>query len=229
MSDGKAISPRIEAVIFDYGEVLCYPPRIEEIAAMAAIFGLEPELFPPLWEKNRPAYDRGDLTPEVYWSMLSDDARIKITPDQLTELNKLDADMWGRENPRMVEWLRKIAAAGIKTALLSNMHPEMIRYVRDKFDWVACFNPAVFSAEVRMVKPDPEIYHHTLQRLAVAAENVMFIDDREGNIKAARALGIHAIQLRSFSQLRSQVEALGFPVLPPFTAADDLGVAAIKM
>ena len=57
----------------------------------------------------------------------------------------------------------------------------------------------------------------------------MFIDDREGNIKAARALGIHAIQLRSFSQLRSQVEALGFPVLPPFTAADDLGVAAIKM
>ena len=80
-----------------------------------------------------------------------------------------------------------------------------------------------------MVKPDPAIYHHTLQRLAVAAENVMFIDDREGNIKAARALGIHAIQLRSFSQLRSQVEALGFPVLPPFTAADDLGVAAIKM
>jgi putative hydrolase of the HAD superfamily len=229
MSDGSAISPRIEAAIFDYGEVLCYPPRMEEIASMAAVFGMEPKLFPPLWEKNRPAYDRGDLTPEAYWGMLSEDAKVRISAEQFAELNKLDADMWGRENPRMVEWLRQIAAAGIKTALLSNMHPEMIRYVRRKFDWVACFNPAVFSAEVRMVKPDPAIYHHTLQGLGVAAENAMFIDDREANVKAARALGIHAIHLRSLSQLRKEVEALGFPVLPSFTAADDLVVAAIKM
>ena len=229
MSDSSTVFPRIEAVIFDYGEVLSFPPRIEEIASMAGIFGIEPKLFPPLWEKNRAAYDRGDLTPEVYWAKLGEDAKVKITSQQLTELNKLDADMWGRENPGMVEWLQQIAAAGIKTALLSNMHPEMIRYVRSKFDWVRCFTPAIFSAEVRMVKPDPAIYHHTLQGLGVAAENAMFIDDREANIKAAHALGIHAIHLRALSQLREEVEALGFPVLPSFSAADDLAVAAIKM
>ena len=226
MSEGF---PKIEAVIFDYGEVLCFPPRIEEIARMAGYFGVEPKLFPPLWEKNRSAYDRGDLTPEVYWAMLCEDAKVKITPEQFAELNKLDADMWGRANPKMVEWMQRIAAAGIKTALLSNMHPEMIRYVRKQFDWMRCFKPAIFSADVRMVKPDPAIYQHTLQELGVAAENAMFIDDREVNIRAARALGIHAIQMKSMAQLSEEVKALGFPMLPSFSAADDLAAAAIKM
>lgn len=229
MSDGGAVFPKIEAVIFDYGEVLCLPPRIEEIASMAGFFGVEPKLFPPLWEKNRAAYDRGDLTPEVYWAMLCEDTKVKITPQQFAELNRLDADMWGRENPRMVEWMQQIAAAGIKTALLSNMHPEMIRYVRKKFDWMRSFHSAIFSAEVRMVKPDPAIYRRALRELGVAAERVLFIDDREVNIGAARALGIHAIQMKAMAQLSEEVRAFGFPILPSFSSADDLTAAAIKM
>jgi putative hydrolase of the HAD superfamily len=229
MSDGRATLPEIEAVIFDYGEVLCYPPRVDEIARMAGMFGVEPKLFPPLWEKNRAAYDRGDLSPEIYWRMLSEDAGVEIGAAQFAELNELDAEMWGRENPRMVEWMLQIAAAGIKTALLSNMHPEMVRYVRRKFEWVRSLTPAIFSAEVRMVKPDAAIYRHTLQELGLPAHKAMFIDDREGNVRAAQALGIHAVQMKSMSQLKTEVEALGFPVAPTFSATDELASAAIKM
>jgi len=161
--------------------------------------------------------------------MLSQDAKVKITAQQFAELNQLDADMWGRENPKMVDWMQQIAAAGIKTALLSNMHPEMIRYVRRNFDWMRGLTPAIFSAEVRMVKPDPAIYQLTLRELGVAAENAMFIDDREVNIRAARAQGIHAVQMKSMAQLSEAVRALGFPILPAFAATDDLAAAAIKM
>jgi putative hydrolase of the HAD superfamily len=229
MSEGRKSFPRIDAVIFDYGEVLCHPPRADEIVRMAAFFGVDAKKFPPLWQKNRGAYDRGDLTPTAYWTLLAQDAKVTITPQQLAELNELDAEMWGRENQLMVEWMKQIAAAGIKIGLLSNMHPEMVRYVRDKFAWIADFAPAVFSADVRMIKPDAEIYHHILEKLNVAPENAMFIDDREANIQAARALGIHAIHLRSLSQLRNDVEKLGFPVLPKFSTADDAVAAAIKM
>jgi putative hydrolase of the HAD superfamily len=226
MSEGL---PKIDAVIFDYGEVLCYPPRPDEIARMAGIFSVEAELFPPLWQKNRPGYDRGDYTPARYWQMLADDAKVKITPKQLARLNELDAEMWGRENPGMVEWMQRISAAGTKTALLSNMHPQMIRYVRKKFAWMSSFKPAIFSADVRLIKPDPAIYRHTLKELGVAAENTMFIDDREVNIKAARALGIHAIEMKSMAQLGEEVKALGFPILPLFVAADEPTAATIKM
>jgi putative hydrolase of the HAD superfamily len=221
--------PKIDAVIFDYGEVLCYPPRPDEIARMAGIFSVEAKSFPALWQKNRPGYDLGDHTPANYWEMLASDAKVKISPEQLAELNDLDSEMWGRENPRMVEWAQRIAAAGIKTALLSNMHPEMIRYIRKKFAWLNNFKPAIFSADVRMVKPDPAIYQYTLKELGVAAKNTMFIDDREVNIKAARALGIHGVLMRSMGQLAEDVKALGFPVLPLFAPADELASVAIKM
>jgi len=42
----------------------------------------------------------------------------------------------------------------------------------------------------------------------------LFLDDRETNIRAAQALGIQAIQFRSIGQLKDDLEALGFPVLP---------------
>src|ERR1700755_3041546 len=94
--------PRIEAVIFDYGEVLCYPPHPEEIARMAGIFSVEPKAFPALWQKNRPVYDLGSHTPANYWEILASDAKVKLTPDQLQALSVLDSEMWGHENPRMV-------------------------------------------------------------------------------------------------------------------------------
>jgi putative hydrolase of the HAD superfamily len=229
MSTEQDVAPRIEAVIFDYGEVLCFPPRLDEIERMARMFGVEPKLFPPLWEKNRGAYDRGDLTPEVYWDMLAADAGQKMTPELFAEVNELDSEMWGRENPRMVEWMRAISAAGIKVGLLSNMHPGMVRYVRDKFEWLGCFASAIFSADVRLVKPDAAIYQHTLEKLGVAAENALFIDDREGNIRAARALGMHTVHFHSMAGLRDELKALRFPILPAFSAADELPKAAIKM
>ena len=46
-------------------------------------------------------------------------------------------------------------------------------------------------------------------------EETLFIDDREVNVKAAEAMGIHGIQFKSLPQLRQELEAEGFPVLPP--------------
>jgi 2-haloacid dehalogenase len=70
------------------------------------------------------------------------------------------------------------------------------------------------SAEVRLIKPDPAIYQHTLNGLGASAAETLFVDDREPNIRAARALGMRAIQFLSISQLKDDLEALGFPLLP---------------
>jgi putative hydrolase of the HAD superfamily len=80
-----------------------------------------------------------------------------------------------------------------------------------------------------MVKPDSAIYKHTLEKLGVAAENALFIDDREKNIHAARALGIHTVHFRSMAGLRKELEAIAFPIPPLFSEADELPAAIIKM
>jgi putative hydrolase of the HAD superfamily len=212
LSDGK-----ITAVIFDYGEVLCHRPTDDEFNRLANVYGADRKRFKELWEKNRGAFDRGELSAMAYWSAMAEDAGRKIDRAQLEEVCRWDIDMWANENPEMVEWLRQLRRAGFKTALLSNMHPDMVTHVRDTFDWLDQFDFVAFSADVRMTKPDPAIYRHTLDGLGVKAEHTLFIDDREGNIHAAQALGIHAIRFHSVPQLRRDLEEMGFPNLPGAT------------
>jgi putative hydrolase of the HAD superfamily len=205
---------KIRALILDYGEVLCHPPTAEEMGRMASIFNVGPDLFRRLWERNRGLYDRGDLTPRTYWSRLAEDANVKVAPQQLEQLFQGDVEMWAHPNPAMVEWLKQIHASGIKTAILSNMHPDMIRYARKNFAWLNYFDHQTFSAEVGLIKPDPAIYEHSLRGLGVAASEALFVDDREPNIRAALALGIRAIEFHSLERLRDDLRRVGFSILP---------------
>lgn len=204
----------MKAVIFDYGEVLCYRPTSDEFGRMAEICGISPDSFYTHWERSRAPYDRGDLTPEAYWSKLAGETKTKLATEQIKELCKIEIEMWTAVNPVMVEWLLKISSAGIKTGLLSNMPAELAAHVQRHFEWMESFTFKTFSAHVRLVKPDPAIYELILRGLGVEAGETLFVDDREPNIKAARALGIHAIQFHSIEQFRDDLKGLGFPILP---------------
>jgi putative hydrolase of the HAD superfamily len=210
----RASSSQIKAVILDYGEVLCYPPTAEEWARMANAFGADSVAFRKLWDRNRLPYDRGDLSPEAYWSAVAKDAGTQLAPQQLRSLRQWDMEMWAHENPIMVKWLKQIHSSGIRTGLLSNMPHDMIRHVRQKFAWLEHFDHQTFSAEVELIKPDPAIYEHSLRGVEVRASEALFVDDKEPNINGARAVGMRAIQFRSVEQFRNDLEKLGFPALP---------------
>lgn len=203
-----------KAFIFDYGEVLSYPPTQAEAERLAAFFGLSLEALPVLWEKNRGPYDRGDLSPEAYWSMLAQDAGAEILPGQLAEIRQLDVTMWSNVNCGMVDWAFQLRNSGMKLGLLSNMHPEMVAYARRQFSWINDFDFVTFSADVQLIKPDPAIYEHVLRGLGVRADEAIFLDDREINVQAARALGINAIHFQSMAQLRSDLQSAGIRILP---------------
>jgi len=210
----RSSQAKIKAVILDYGEVLSYPPTAQAWSRMANLFHLDPGRFRSLWGRNRLAYDRGDLSLEAYWSQLAEDAGMNLEPEILTKLSQWDNEMWARVNPPMVEWPIRMRSAGVKTGLLSNMPVCMIRYARQQFGWLTHFDHQTFSAEVKLAKPDPAIYRHSLDGLGVAASKALFVDDRATNVEGARAVGLSAIQFRSVTQLRGDLEKLGFPVLP---------------
>ena len=52
-------------------------------------------------------------------------------------------------------------------------------------------NGEVVSCEEHTVKPEPRIYEILLERYGLTPSETLFIDDREMNIEAAAALGIH--------------------------------------
>jgi len=204
----------LKAVIFDYGEVLCHRPTAEETDRLASFFGLRADQLPALWERNRGPYDRGDLEPDAYWSMLAKDAGVTLHREQLKAIHDLDMAMWSKVNSSMVQWMAQLHSSGIKLGLLSNMHPEMVAHCRQQFPWIKNFDFVTFSGEVRLIKPDRAIYEHTLRGLGVKASEALFLDDREVNIRAAHALGIHALRFESTEQLRRELKSAGFPILP---------------
>jgi len=76
----------------------------------------------------------------------------------------------------------------------------------------------VWSFQLGIAKPDPEIYRHTLAKLGTRPEETLFIDDKLENIEAARALGMKAIQFFSVEELRADLIAAGLDAVLPLPA-----------
>jgi putative hydrolase of the HAD superfamily len=217
---GAGIDSKIEAVILDYGLVIVKSPTREEFERLAEIFDVPVEQFFKLWEATRDVYDRGDLSPQEYWRKMAAELKRSVDDRQIEKLRKIEIDMWLNVDPAMLEWVKQLRAAGVKTAVLSNMPTDLATYLRENAAWLNDFTFKTFSGEVRMIKPDPKIYEYTLRGLGVAATNALFVDDRERNTLAAVKVGIRAIQFRDVAQLREELEEMNFAVLPVAAATE---------
>ena len=210
---GRQARP-IRAVILDYGEVLSLAPEPNTMSRMAATFQMEPGLFFERYIPSRPPYDQGLLTAEQYWLGLARELAVPIDATRIEKLRAWDTQMWSRISPVMTAWLEKLRAAGLTTALLSNMQFDMAAHARKHFAWLNHFDHQILSCELRLIKPDAAIFRQTIERLSVRPGEVLFVDDREANVEAARALGMIAVRFQSTDRLHGQLAEIGFPILP---------------
>ncbi len=181
-----------QAVIFDYGNVLSQSQPAGDIQALAGILDLAIPRFAEVYWRFRVAYDAGSLDPEAYWMEVAEAASRQLTPGQIATLVEIDSRSWSHPAPIMPQWARDLRAAGICTALLSNM-PFPVRDYILGCPWLPDFDTRVFSCEFGRTKPAPEIYEHCLRQLGIAPAQALFLDDRESNIRAAEALGLPAV------------------------------------
>jgi len=71
------------------------------------------------------------------------------------------------------------------------------------------FPTIVYSHRARMLKPNKEIFEHTLKKLGLEPEECIMVDDVQENIRAAKELGMHAVQFRNFEKLKKDLELQG--------------------
>ena len=71
----------------------------------------------------------------------------------------------------------------------------------------ARFRDIVVSGEVKLLKPDPAIYYLALHRFGLKPDEALFIDDRQINVEAARAVGMHAHLFVGADDLRDRLTA----------------------
>jgi putative hydrolase of the HAD superfamily len=203
----------IKAVLFDYGMVLSGPPDPSAREEMKRILGVDEEAFRAVYWKHRDAYDRGSLASIAYWEQVAHDLHRTLDAKQLSTLVEADNDLWTQPNQQMIDWAAALQGAGIKTGVLSNMGDAMEAGIVARFPWLAEFDHKTFSHRLGMAKPDAEIYRHAAEGLGVATDEILFIDDREENLAAARAAGMKAVQYSTHAEFERAMQTAGFGAL----------------
>ncbi|MDJ0847499.1 MAG: HAD family phosphatase [Myxococcota bacterium] len=194
----------IAAVMWDYGGVFMASP-FAAVADVARELGVEPQryveiIFGP--------YDRDTSHP---WHRLErGELSLALAREEIIELGRsdgVDADpllffaAMAREGAAavrdpVVELARRIKSEGVATALVTNNVVEFREHWKRSIPLDDLFHEVIDSSEVGLRKPDPKIFELALERLGgVEPGDAVFLDDYEGNVEAARRVGIHGIHV----------------------------------
>lgn len=209
------MSPRITSVIFDFGGVLGMPQDPVWAQVMADMCGLQLPAFNPPYMRDRLELDRGTVSSAGYWGRILAETGKRATADLVDRLVRADIAGWTRINSRVVGWSARLRSEGIRTAILSNMPQDILDAMLKEpgLQWMADFHARVFSCEVGLVKPEPEIYRRCLEALGALPAETVFLDDVPVNVEGARALGIQGLLFRSPREAADEIEKRwGLPV-----------------
>ncbi len=115
--------------------------------------------------------------------------RITGHPGSDEEIQQAYADIF---DPVPATWkLAEDLAPRYPLYLLSNTSELHISFVREKYQVFELFPHGTYSHEVGCMKPDPKIYQAAIDLTGHDPSELIFIDDIEHNVSAAREAGIH--------------------------------------
>ena len=197
----------INAVLFDYGGVLTPGGTAGSHAAM-----LSTQLGIPV-----PSESVEDLHRAFRVGSITTGAFVAAVHTRFPErLGDLDEHVWHwpellRRHDRIYDLARRLRARGMPTGILSNVWPPIAQLLARAGAYDG-FKPLVLSCEVGHAKPEPAVYHLTLRRLGLAAEEVLLIDDQPRHLAAARDAGMRVLLMTGEAQVEREAAALvGLP------------------
>ena len=201
----------IKNILFDMGQVLI---RFDQKYFIKRLGIEDADLDLLLREVYRSVewvqMDRGTLREEDAFRSIS-----KRLPERLHDAAWKLICMWDRpilEVAGMYELVEELKGLGYGIYLLSNasvrQHDYWPRIPASRF-----FDGKLISADVHVIKPQPEIYRLCLEKFGLQAEECFFIDDAPANIEGALCCGIAGAVFHGDAKLlRSQLRATGIPV-----------------
>jgi putative hydrolase of the HAD superfamily len=205
---------RIEVVVSDFGGVLT-TPLLRAFTAMQDEDGLEPGA---LGAALRRIAERDGAHPlfELECGRMTEPDFLRVLGAQLSEdlgravdLHAFSERYFGHLQPNeaMIDFLGELRGDGLRLAMLTNNVREWEARWRAMLPVDELFEVVVDSAFVGVRKPDPAIYRLTCDRLGVAPQACLFVDDIAVNCSAAEELGMTAVVFRDTPQAIAEMRA----------------------
>jgi FMN hydrolase / 5-amino-6-(5-phospho-D-ribitylamino)uracil phosphatase len=182
----------IRTVAFDVMDTVLHDPFRE---ALEAATGMEPRRFfqlrdPELYR----SLERGEIDEQTYWRRLRERG-IAIDPEVFHRVR--------RDRIRWIDGMAELLDAldGVVERATASNYPVWIEDLADRF-LDGRFEHVVASCHLGVRKPDHAFYAALLERLGRCADEVLFVDDREANVEAARELGVRSHRFTDVATLR---------------------------
>ncbi len=195
----------IKAIIFDWGGVLHDYKNDEFISFFSKKFSLNRKKYREFWIKKNDDMCENKITFNEFLSLMNKQFSLNLTEN---EYLKLYSKYKGLRS-RLLERIKKLKGK-YKLAILSNNYRKL--YLSDVFprkQLKKIFSVIMISCFYGIRKPNKKIYKICLKKLGVSPHEAIFIDDKLENIKAAKSLGIKAIQFKSLTQMKNDLKKYG--------------------
>ena len=198
----------IKAVIFDMGGVLV---RTEDTAPRVALglrFGKTYNELDQIFFANKSSLraSRGEISAREHslyvmrtLGLPETDEAIEQFVDEFFLGDTVDWDI--------INYIQSLRPR-YKAILLSNAWDNLRDVLATKWKIADAFDEIFISAEMGIAKPDPEIYKMVLEKLDLAPEEIVFIDDFIENIESARKLGMHGIHFQNKDEAMAELKSL---------------------
>lgn len=115
-------------------------------------------------------------------------------------------DMVGEETPGMTDLIEELKSKGYRVLGLSNWARETFNLVKDGFKFEKLLDGYIISGDVKMLKPDAEIYQKLVDTFNIEPSESIFIDDNIANVAASEAFGIKAIRFEGIESLKEELK-----------------------
>lgn len=194
-TDIERVHVSIQAVFTDVGGVLIRTDKHDKRHAWEARLGLPHETVTQAVFGSDEARRAlvGEIPEAAMWQSVG--RRLGLSDAQIDEFHRdfFAGEFFDAELTRFIGSLRP----RYKTGIISNAWSDARPILNARFNLASYMDLTIYSAEVKLAKPDPRIFYLALARLDVRAEEAVFIDDMPENVQAAQALGMKGVQFTS--------------------------------
>jgi epoxide hydrolase-like predicted phosphatase len=197
---------KIKAIVFDFGRVISAQKPVSLFLSYEEELGLEPGTLNPIMFDSRAWEDTlvGRKTGAEFWQEIGPQLNLH-TPEAIDAFrHRYHADE--AINEGVLALIHRLHGH-YKLAILSNAPPNLAQWLAD-WDVLHLFDVVFCSGDEGVAKPDPVAFETTLERLGVAPEGAIFIDDTLGHVRAARKLGLHGILFTTAEALEAELDTL---------------------
>ena len=190
-----------EVIVFDLYGVIARVQTREAKQGLVDLSGVPGERFWEAYWECRPEYDAGQDA-KAYWAAVA--RRLDTRFADVSALMAADLESWCHVDAEMVAVVHELADRGRTLGLLSNIVPDLVPVWEARHgDWLGRFASLTYSCQIGVAKPDRRAYEICAQRLGVEPGEVLFFDDNEVNVVAAREAGMAAELFTSPAQVRA--------------------------